>query len=259
MPGSNNVIRFGLGSFAFATYNCLVRFPELIEGRLIRRRQRFLADVELLGGRKLTAFVPNTGSLLSCVVPGRPVWLAENPNPARKYRYTWTLVKPGRGLVCIDTGVPNRVVVEAARHQRIPELACFREYVAEVPYGKRSRIDLCCRVYKEDMLRRIWVEVKSTTLVRERVAMFPDAITSRGLKHLRELQRVVAKGEEALQLFFVQRGDCDSFRPADDIHPEYGAELRRAAKAGVQVLALQAKVSKHGVTIKRPIPVDLGV
>lgn len=236
-----------------------MRFPELIEGRLIRRRQRFLADVELLDGRKLTAFVPNTGSLLSCVVPGRPVWLADNPSPTRKYRYTWTLIKPGRSLVCVDTGVPNCVVVEAARRQHIPELAGFREYLAEVPYGKHSRVDLCCRVHQDDMLRRIWVEVKSTTLVRERVAMFPDAITSRGLKHLCELQRVVAKGEEALQLFFVQRGDCDSFRPADDIHPEYGTELRRAAKAGVQVLALQAKVSKHGVTIKRPIPVDLGV
>lgn len=259
MPEPNGVANVGIGSFAFAAYNCFVRFPELIEGRLIRRRQRFLADVKLLDGRKLTAFVPNTGSLLSCVVPGRPVWLTDNPNPARKYRYTLTLIKPSRSLVCIDTGVPNRVIVEAARRQRIPELAGFREYLAEVPYGKHSRVDLCCRVHQDDMLRRIWVEVKSTTLVRERIAMFPDAITSRGLKHLHELQRVVAKGEEALQLFFVQRGDCDSFRPADDIHPEYGAELRRAVCAGVQVLALQAKVSKHGVTIKRPIPVDLGV
>jgi len=234
-----------------------VQWPALIEGRLLRRYKRFLADVELLSGKRVTAFVPNTGSLLGCIEPGRPVWLRDDASPGRRYRYTWVLVKPGRSLVCVDTSVPNRVVCDFARAQKIPELAGYREYLAEVPYGKNSRADLCCRVHKNDMLRRVWVEVKSTTLVRDRTAFFPDAITTRGRKHLIELQGAVAAGDEALQLFFVQRGDCDHFRPADDIDPDYGRELRRAAAAGVKVLALQARVTKRGVTIKRPIPVVL--
>ena len=234
-----------------------MQWPELIEGRLVRRYKRFLADVELLNGSKITAVVANTGSLLSCVTPGRPVWLRDDASPTRKYRYTWVMIKPGRSLVSVDTAVPNRVVYESAKRQRIPELAGFNEYRREVPYGKNSRADLCCRVHETDMLRRVWVEVKSTTLVRDRIAAFPDAVTERGKKHLVELQNAVAAGDEALQLFFVQRGDCDVFRPADDIDPAYGRQLRVAAAAGVKVIALQARVTKRAVTIKRPIPVEL--
>ncbi len=234
-----------------------MRWPPLTEGRLLRRYKRFLADVELPDGRQVTAAVPNTGSLLGCAVPGRPVWLRAESGPHRKHPWSWVLVRPRRSLVCVDTAVPNRVVFDFARAQKIEALSGFREYRAEVPYGRRSRADLCCSVHERDMLRRIWVEVKSTTLVRNGVASFPDAVTQRGLRHLIELQRMVACGEEALQLFFVQRGDCDRFRPADDIDPDYGAELRRAAAAGVRVLALQARVTQRSVTIKRPIPVEL--
>lgn len=234
-----------------------MQWPALIEGRLLRRYRRFLADVKLPNGRRVTAFVPNTGSLLSCVVPGRPVWLRDDGHSGRKYRYTWVMVKPGRSLVCIDTGVPNRVVFDFARAQKIEELAGYREYLAEVPYGKNSRADLCCRVHERDMLQRAWVEVKSTTLVRGGAANFPDAVTERGRKHLVELRRAAAQGDHAVQLFFVQRADCDHFGPADDIDPAYGRELRRAAAAGVKVIALQARVSKRGVTIKRQIPVVL--
>lgn len=233
-----------------------MRFPELVEGRLIRRYFRFLADVELLDGQVVTALVPNTGSLLSCVEPGRQVWLAQRHSEA-KYRYSWKLVRPRRSLVCVDTSVPNAAVYEAAVRQRIPQLAGYREYLQEVRYGEHSRIDLLCRVHRDDMLRRCWVEVKSTTLMRDGVAYFPDAVTERGKKHLLELQRVVEYGDRALQVFFVQRGDCDSFRPADDIDPQYGALLRAAMASGVEAVALQAKVTKHSITILRQIPVEL--
>ncbi len=234
-----------------------MQFPPLTEGRLIKRYKRFLADVKLTDGQIVTAHVPNTGSLLGCTTPGIPVWLSTSANPKRKYQHTLTLIKPGRSLVCVDTSVPNTVVVEEAIQQKIPELAGFREYLPEVPYGEGSRIDLCCRVHRRDMLRRTWVEVKSTTLVEKRIAMFPDAITERGRKHLVELQRMVSKGENALQLFFIQRCDADVFRPADHIDPQYGKELRKAAGAGVKLLALQAKITKRSITIKRPIPVEL--
>ena len=234
-----------------------MHLPDLLEGRLLRRRNRFVADVELVSGERVTAFVPNTGSLLGVTTPGRPVWLRDDDSPGRTHRYTWVLAKPGRALVCVDTGIPNRVVADFARAQRIRELAGFREYIQEVPYGTNSRIDLLCRVHTDDMLRRVWVEVKSTTLARDRVAAFPDAVTTRGRKHLVEMQKVVAAGDEALQLFFIQRGDCDVFRPADDIDPDYGQELRRAAAAGVTILALEARITKQAITIRRPIPVEL--
>lgn len=233
-----------------------MHFPELIEGRLLRRYFRFLADVELLDGRVVTALVHNTGSLLSCVEPGRPVWLARR-NGSGKYHYSWILVRPHRSLVCIDTGVPNAAVYEGAVKQRIPELAGYREYLSEVAYGDHSRADMLCRVHRDDMLRRCWVEVKSTTLMHDGVAYFPDSVTERGKKHLVELQRMVEYGDRALQVFFVQRGDCESFRPADDIDPDYGKQLRIAAAAGVDVIALQAKVTKHMITIKRHLPVEL--
>jgi sugar fermentation stimulation protein A len=239
-----------------AAYNHAVHFPDLIEGRLLRRYFRFLADVELLDGRVVTALVHNTGSLLSCFELGRPVWLAQR-HGAGKYKYTLMLVRPRRSLVCIDTAVPNTAVYEGAVKQRIAELAGYREYLSEVAYGEHSRADMLCRVHRDDMLRRCWVEVKSTTLMRDGVAYFPDSVTERGRKHLIELQRMVEYGDRALQVFFVQRGDCASFRPADDIDPEYGKQLRIAVAAGVQAIALQAKVTKHLITIKRHLPVEL--
>jgi sugar fermentation stimulation protein A len=234
-----------------------VQLPPLTEGTLVRRYKRFLADVQLADGRLVTARVANTGSLLGCAEPGLPVWLADSTARAAKYNWVWMLVKPGSSLVCVDTGVPNRVVLDAAVHQLLPSLSGYLEYLPEVPYGTGSRADLCCRVHPEDMLRRCWVEVKSTTLARGRVAQFPDAVTARGLRHLKELQRVVAQGERAVQLFFVQRGDCRSFAPADDIDSTYGTELRRAAAAGVEILACQARITKRIVEIDRLLPVRL--
>jgi sugar fermentation stimulation protein A len=234
-----------------------VRWPTLIEGRLLRRYKRFLADIALPGGEVVTASVPNTGSLLTCAEPGAPVWLREEVGEKRKYRFSWVLVRPQRSLVCIDTGVPNRVVYEYAKAQKIPQLVGYREYLREVPYGENSRADLCCRVHNNDMLSRVWVEVKSTTLVRHGTAAFPDAVTQRGLKHLHELQRAVGEGDRALQVFFIQRADAKVFSPADDIDPAYGAGLREAVKAGVEVVALQAQVRVDSITLKGEIPVEL--
>ena len=234
-----------------------MRWPKLTRGVLIRRYKRFLADVALDTGEKITAFTPNTGTLLSCAIPGSPVWLAYYPGEQRKYNWQWVMVKPQRALVCIDTGVPNKVVADFAMRQRIPQLAGYREYLSETPFTPGTRFDLCCRVHESDMLGRCWVEVKSTTLVRDRVAQFPDAVTSRGAKHLRELTKAVKQGDRGLQVYFVQRSDCSSFSPADDIDPEYGKAVRAAAKAGVEVLALQARVTQQAVTIAGELPVKL--
>lgn len=239
------------------TYNQLVQLPELHEGRLIRRYKRFLADVELTDGRQITAFVPNTGSLLGLSKPGMPLWLAKAANPKRKCPYTLMLVKPGRAYVCVDTGVPNRVVANAARRQQLPELAGYSNYSSEVAFCTGTRFDMYLSGHHSPTIPDAWVEVKSVTLVRERRAEFPDAVTTRGQKHLLHLAEAVKSGQRGIQVYFIQRTDCEVFGPADDIDPEYGQRLREVHAAGVEVLAVRAKITKHRITLGRPVPILL--
>ncbi|MCC7478929.1 DNA/RNA nuclease SfsA [bacterium] len=234
-----------------------MNFPALIPGVLLRRYKRFLADVRLDSGEELTALVRNTGSLTGCSEPGSRIWLRQSTQKNPRYALIWTLVEAGKGLVCVDTGLPNQLVIDYVRNGGMAELAGFREYLAEVPYGASSRADLCCRVHPDHMLRRCWVEVKATTMAQGRVALFPDAVTLRGRRHLQELQSVLADEDEACQIFLVQRSDVERFRPADHIDPAYGAELRRAAAAGVKLVALRTKVSTSGISIDRELPVEL--
>ncbi|HKE01091.1 MAG TPA: DNA/RNA nuclease SfsA [Planctomycetota bacterium] len=234
-----------------------MRFPRpLVPGVLVRRYARFLADVRLDDGSVVTAHCPNTGSLLGCRDPGLPVWLLESANLERRLRFTWTLVRVGRSLVNVDTGVPNRVVHEAVASGAVAELAGYRSIRREVPYGRSSRIDLLLEDHPRDH-RPCWVEVKCTTLARGSLGLFPDSVTERGRKHLRDLQREVRRGARAVQLFFLSRRAVRRFRPADEIDPAYGRELRRAARRGVEVLAYRANVSLRGVALGESVPVDL--
>lgn len=234
-----------------------MKIAPLTKAVLLRRYKRFLADVQLADGSELTVHVPNTGSLLGCIREGSDCYLLDHGTAKRKYRFSLFMVKPGKHLVCVDTSYPNRLAYDAAVCQDIPYLAGYQEFIREVPYGKASRVDLLCRVHTEEMLRRCWVEVKATTLVEQRVAMFPDAVSLRGRRHLEELRSMVEQGEEAVQLFVIQRSDCDVFRPADHIDPLYGCELRRAVASGVRALAYTVNLSKHEMQLGRPIPVEL--
>jgi sugar fermentation stimulation protein A len=232
-----------------------VRFSSApLEGRLVRRYQRFFAEVELAGGERRVAHCPNTGSLLGCLAPGSRVWLRDSGNPARKLRFTWQAVRIGRTWVNVDTALPNRVLSEAIARGAVPELAGYARLRREVPYGRASRIDLLL----DDQERgTCHVEVKSTTLVDDGAALFPDAVTARGTKHLAELARLARAGKRAVQFFFVNRADVEVFRPADAIDPEYGRMLRRAARAGVEVLAYTARVEARRLELARALPVDL--
>jgi sugar fermentation stimulation protein A len=230
-----------------------------LEGRLVRRYQRFFAEVEtdaveLAGGARLIAHCPNTGSLLGCLAPGSRVWLRDSENPARKLRFTWQAVRVGRTWVNVDTALPNRVVAEAASAGRVPELAGYARLRREVPYGRGSRIDL---LLEDDARGTCHVEVKSTTLAEDGAALFPDAVTERGTKHLLELTRLARRGMRAVQFFFVSRGDVELFRPADAIDPEYGRALRRAVAAGVEVLAYAARVEARRLALLHPLTLDL--
>ena len=225
----------------------------LLEGRLVRRYKRFLADVELEDGSLVTAHCPNPGRMLGCSEPGSRVVLRDSQNPARKLRYTFQSIQVGRGLVNVDTALPNEVVREAIEAGRIPELADYDEVRREVPYGESSRIDLLLSRRDEEC----YVEVKSATLARGRTALFPDAVTARGRRHLGELTAVVRQGQRAVQFFFVSRCGMSRFAPADDIDPAYGEALRTAAAAGVELLAYTSRVRPNRIDVHRRIPVEL--
>jgi sugar fermentation stimulation protein A len=226
----------------------------LQEGRLVRRYKRFLADVELASGGAVTAACPNTGSMMGCCEPGSRVWLSESDSPTRKYRHTWEIVESAGVKVGINTGLPNRLVREAIESGVIGELGGYASIRPEVAFGEeRSRVDL---LLESPARPACYVEVKNVTAAVEgRVALFPDAVSERGAKHLRELMRLKVQGLRAVLVFCVQRGDVDEVRPADAIDPAYGRTLREALAAGVEVMAWRAKVTERAVAIETPVAV----
>jgi len=234
-----------------------VRLPPLTEGRLLRRYKRFLADVRLGGGTVVTAHCPNTGSLLGCGRPGSPVWLSRSDDPRRKLAWTWELVETAPGaLVCINTARSNALAAEAIAAGRVAALAGYATVRREVRFGReRSRVDL---LLEHPGRPRCFVEVKHVTAVdASGCAVFPDAVTARGRRHLRELVHHRRAGDRAVLLFCVAREDARALRPADEIDPAYGAALREAAAAGLEVYAYACRVSTSSVAITRQLPVSL--
>ena len=218
----------------------LIQKTGLVPGRLIQRYKRFLADVELEDGSIVTAHTTNTGSMKTCWEPGDRVLLETAANPLRKLKFTWLAVDRPGGWVGVETGMPNRVVAEAARRDVLPGLVGLHSVRTEVRYGsERSRIDVLAL---DERGRQVFIEVKNTTLKAGPWALFPDAVTERGTKHLRELRAMVREGHRAAIAFFVHRMDVDRFDAARDIDPAYGAELERAAETGVLILPLAVRL-----------------
>jgi sugar fermentation stimulation protein A len=231
-----------------------MRLPQpLYPGVLVRRYNRFLADVELENGTMVTAHCPNSGSMKGCAVPGNRVLLSLSDNPKRKLAYTWELVRADGIWVGINTSLPNRITCEAIEHGAVRELAGYDSIRPEVRYGKDSRIDLLL----SGPTGLCYVEVKNVTLVKGNVAMFPDAVTLRGQKHLHELMRTVREGNRGVIFYVVQRADADVLAPADTIDSEYGRLLRLAVKNGVDALAYQAHVDTEEIYLNRPLPICL--
>ena len=235
-----------------------MNFPApLLEGRLIKRYKRFLADVELVGGEVITAHTSNTGAMAGCSTPGSRVWLSRSDNLKRKYPHTWEIVEVSPGVLCgINTLRGNHLVAEAIESGVITELRGYDTIRREVNYGhERSRIDLLLESVEQDNKPPCYVEVKNVTLQRQGIAYFPDAVTVRGTKHLRELMAMVEDGVRAVIFFCVQRDDCFEFRPADEVDSEYGRVLREAIKAGVEALAYQAEVGPEEIRLVKRLPV----
>ncbi len=229
----------------------------LIRGTLIKRYKRFLTDVTLEDGSVVIAHCANSGSMLSVNTPGAEVWLSPASNPDRKLRYTWELMRIGDTLVGINTSLPNGIVEEAVHAGAIPELAGYARARREVKYGRNSRIDL---LLEDDHRPPCYVEVKNVTMrrnLKDGPVEFPDAVTSRGAKHLEELIDMVKGGARAVMMYLVQRQDGSAFSIAGDIDPAYRDGLQQAMAGGVEVLCYACTVSPKAVTLARPVPLAL--
>lgn len=226
---------------------------KLIPGTLIRRYKRFLADVELENGEKITAHCPNSGSMMGCDSPGSHVLLSQHDGKKRKYVHTWEMVIVNSVWVGINTLVPNRLIAEAIISGEIPELSGYPQLKREIRVGTQSRLDLLL----SDDENLCYVEIKNVTLVENSKALFPDAVTTRGRRHLLELLQLKQAGHRAVIFFLIQRMDGEVFAPADNIDPEYGKTLREVFSAGVEILPYRAHVTPTEITIDRKLPFQL--
>jgi sugar fermentation stimulation protein A len=223
----------------------------LLSGTLIHRYKRFLADIRLKNGHIITAHCPNSGSMTGCAMPGWPVLVSKSSNPNRKLKYTWELVYNGVCWIGINTLRTNHITREAIAAAQIPELGGYNEIISEVPYGVHTRLDFLLK--KPGQL--CYVEVKSVTLVmKDGNYAFPDAVTTRGARHLDALMRLVRSGHRAVLLFVVQRSDGKAFRPAHEIDPVYAKKLKTAADSGVEVMVYGTKIDETRISLSNKIP-----
>jgi sugar fermentation stimulation protein A len=240
----------------------------LIKGRLIRRYKRFFADVELIDGHPgnaatdsdppvVVAHCANTGTMKTCADPGSIVYLSWNPDPRRKLQFTWEFTEiTGGGLIGVNTSRPNHIVADAIATSKIPTLSGYANLRREAPISKQSRCDIL--LDRDGTGNDLCViEVKNATLKIDNYIAFPDAVTERGLKHLKELERLAGEGVRSVMLFLVNRPDGELFRPAREIDVKYAAALIEASKSGVEVMAWQTTNSLSGSEISCEIPVAL--
>ncbi|MGH1485813.1 MAG: DNA/RNA nuclease SfsA [Cellvibrionaceae bacterium] len=231
--------------------------PPFQPATLLKRYKRFLTDIALPSGEQTTIHCPNTGSMKQCIVDNSQCWYSVSDNPKRKYPFTWEIATTATGhLAGINTGRANGLIQEAIELGVITELQGYDTIKPEVKYGEeKSRIDfLLSSSGKADC----YVEVKSVTLgVGSGQGLFPDAVSTRGAKHLRELIGMVNQGYRAVLVFCVQHTGIDVVSPADEIDPDYGEILREAIKQGVEVIAYRAQISANEIVITHPIPLKL--
>jgi sugar fermentation stimulation protein A len=219
-------------------------------GILLKRYKRFLADVRLDNGTQVTVHCPNSGSMLSCSRPESNVYISRSLNPRRKYPFTLEMIRENSAWIGINTSLTNHLVEEGIKNGEIAELRNPDNIRREVKTSPASRLDMLV----SKGTRKIFIEVKSCTYAIDRCAMFPDAVTSRGTRHLQELANLVKQGQEGIIFFLVQRMDADTFRPAAHIDPLYAETLLDVLHQGVQMLVYQAEVLPDRIRIIRSLP-----
>ena len=224
---------------------------KLISGEFVKRYKRFFVDVKI-NNKIITAHCPNTGSMMGLLSANNKVWLSKSENPERKLKYTLQIIENKKSMVGVNTHLTNKIVLEALEENSIKELKNLDNIKSEVKFGKNTRFDFL--ISKNN--KKIFVEVKNVTLSRKKgVAEFPDAVTARGLKHLSELINASKRGFETYLLFLIQRNDCNQFKIAQDIDPDYYKLLTEAAKKKLNIICYDCKFSPKGIKVNKRIKI----
>jgi sugar fermentation stimulation protein A len=238
------------GCMSFKGYE----LPELIKGKLVKRYKRFLADIELEDGRVVIAHCANSGSMKGCAEPGSPVWISTSNNPKRKLKFTWELILTKDSMIGVNTQVPNKLVKASIENRLVAELKEYTRVKAEVKTSEHTRLDL---LLEDGANNRCYVEIKNCTMVEEGVAMFPDAVTIRGQKHLDELVRLKKEGHRAVIFYLIQRMDAKLFTPASMIDKVYAQKLKNAVANGVEIITRDVLIDTNFIRLNSPVPVRL--
>ena len=226
---------------------------KLISGEFVKRYKRFFVDVKI-NNKIITAHCPNTGSMMGLLSANNKVWLSKSENPERKLKYTLQIIENKKSMVGVNTHLTNKIVLEALEKNSIKELKNLDNIKSEVKFGKNTRFDFL--ISKNN--KKIFVEVKNVTLSRKKgVAEFPDAVTARGLKHISELINASKRGFETYLLFLIQRNDCNQFKIAQDIDPDYYKLLTEAAKKKLNIICYDCKFSPKGIKLNKNIKLKL--
>jgi sugar fermentation stimulation protein A len=225
----------------------LYRYPPLLRGTLVKRYKRFFADIELESGELITAHCPNTGPMTSVSTVGSPVQVSRSTNPKRKLAYTWELIEVYDNAptwVGVNTSMPNQVTKLLLEQRLLPSLQIYDALRGEVAYGQeKSRIDF---LLTGDSILPTYVEVKSTTWLKGECALFPDTVTTRGQKHIRELKAMLPEARVCM-LYFINRGDCTAFSPGDTADSLYGKLLREAVDVGLEIFPCRFNITPEGI------------
>ena len=226
---------------------------KLISGEFVKRYNRFFVDVKI-NNKIITAHCPNTGSMMGLLSANNKVWLSKSENPERKLKYTLQIIENKKSMVGVNTHLTNKIVLEALEENSIKELKNLENIKSEVKFGKNTKFDFL--ISKNN--KKIFVEVKNVTLSRKKgVAEFPDAVTARGLKHISELINASKRGFETYLLFLIQRNDCNQFKIAQDIDPDYYKLLTEAAKKKLNIICYDCKFSPKGIKLNKNIKFKL--
>ena len=227
-----------------------MKFKEpLLEGALIKRYKRFFVDIKY-NNRTITAHCPNSGSMMGLLDKNNKVWFSKSNNPKRKLNYTLEIIEVKKKLVGINTMLTNKIVLEALNEKKIEDLSKFDNIKTEVKFSDNTRFDFLI----SNETGKCFLEVKNVTLLRENeAAEFPDAITSRGTKHLKELIHAKKKGYQSCILFLIQRSDCETFKIAKDIDKEYMSIFIEALKSNVKILCYDCKLTNKEIKLNKQI------
>ncbi len=222
---------------------------KLIPGLLIKRYKRFFVDIKLRNGI-ITAHCPNTGSMQGLLQKNNKVWISKSNNPNRKLKYTLEIIQDRNSKVGVNTHLSNKIVHHALQNNLIKEIKNILEIKPETKFGSNTRFDFLIK----NKSNKIFLEVKNVTLSRKKnIAEFPDAVTSRGLKHINELVQASKEKYKIFIIYLVQRDDCNSFKIAKDIDPAYAKALSKAVKNNLKILTYDCKFSSKGIKLNKKI------